>query len=106
MHTPKCDAEHLHTADCCTDEPICGLDEIVEETASASDADHVHTEECYAPDCQHEHDGDVAAVNAMIADNKLSAIKDDPASWTFAKWDDSAPKRITELFFCMVEVEK
>ena len=44
---------------------------------------------------------DVDVINAMIDNNNLSAIKDDPASWGssggFATWDDSSPKRITEL---------
>lgn len=47
--------EHKHTADCYTDELICGYDE--DEgmtTASGSNAGHVHTQECYALDCLHE----------------------------------------------------
>ena len=40
---------------------------------------------------------DVDVINAIIDNNGLSATKDDPASWTFATWDDSSPKRITRL---------
>ncbi|WP_270810237.1 leucine-rich repeat domain-containing protein [Hungatella effluvii] len=43
------------------------------------------------------HDGDVAVINAMIDSNGLSATKDDPATWDFATWDSSSPKRITVL---------
>jgi len=44
------------------------------------------------------HDGDVAVINAMIDSNGLSATKNAPASWSFATWDSSSPKRITELY--------
>ena len=40
---------------------------------------------------------DVDVINAIIDNNNLSATKDDPASWGFATWDDSSPKRITQL---------
>ena len=43
------------------------------------------------------HDGDVAAINAMIANNGLSATKDEPTSWNFAGWNDANPKRITSI---------
>ena len=46
--------EHEHTADCYTDELICGYIEDEDVTASDSDAGHVHTQECYALDCPHE----------------------------------------------------
>ena len=40
---------------------------------------------------------DVDVINAIIDNNGLSATKDDPASWGFATWDVSSPKRITQL---------
>ncbi|MCC2878406.1 leucine-rich repeat domain-containing protein [Lachnoclostridium pacaense] len=46
------------------------------------------------------HDGDVAAINAIIKNNGLSSIsKDDPANWTGKGivWDTSSPKRIIKL---------
>ena len=45
------------------------------------------------------HDGDVAAINAMIATNDLPLTKDAPASWATegVTWDESTPKRITYL---------
>ena len=46
-------------------------------------------------------DTDVAAINAIIDKNGLLEPKDEPANWenlsSFAKWDKSTPKRITEL---------
>ena len=41
---------------------------------------------------------DVAAINAIISGNSLSATPDDPDSWTtFATWDSASPKRLIEL---------
>ena len=40
---------------------------------------------------------DVAAINAMISSNGLSATPDDPDSWTFATWDSANPKRLVAL---------
>ena len=63
VHTPECGyqeaepghpCEHEHTADCYTDELICGLEETTTETASGSDAGHKHTQNCYKLDCPHE----------------------------------------------------
>lgn len=46
------------------------------------------------------HDGDVAAINAMIDANDLPLSKDNPAGWAAGgvTWDESStPKRITDL---------
>ncbi len=43
------------------------------------------------------HPDDVAAVRRLISVNGLAADPADPASWTFAAWDTSMPKRITSL---------
>ncbi|WP_308589307.1 leucine-rich repeat domain-containing protein, partial [uncultured Oscillibacter sp.] len=45
-------------------------------------------------------DGDVAAINAMITNNSLSATQDDPAGWKtsgIVTWNEESPKRITQL---------
>lgn len=53
------------------------------------------------------HDGDVAVINAMIANNGLTWRADDPASWPTSpiwgtlhervEWNGASPKRITSL---------
>lgn len=46
------------------------------------------------------YDGDVAVINALIADNGLRATADDPEGWAAANlvvWDEGEIKRITEL---------
>ena len=61
--------EHKHTADCYTDELICGyIEDEGMTTASGSNAGHVHTQECYALDCPHErgeHDESCGYVEAV-----------------------------------------
>ena len=47
---------------------------------------------------QRYNPADVAVINALIANNGLNAIPDDPASWTsFASWNNAKPKQITKL---------
>lgn len=45
------------------------------------------------------HSGDIAVINAMIDNNQLSARKNDPASWHFARWTPAGGSnlRISEL---------
>lgn len=44
------------------------------------------------------HDGDVAAVNAILARTPLPGFSpDDPGGWTFAAWNGDGIKRITAL---------
>lgn len=68
--------EHEHTAECYTDELICGHDPVFEQSATGSDAVHRHGPECYKPDCPHErgehtvngglgHDGDCGYAEAV-----------------------------------------
>lgn len=69
VHTAECGyqeakpghpCEHEHTADCYTDELICGYNEDENMMATSVDAGHVHTQDCYKLDCPHErgeHDG-------------------------------------------------
>ena len=40
---------------------------------------------------------DVAVINALIANNGLKATPSDPASWSFAIWNNATPRQITEL---------
>ena len=44
------------------------------------------------------YDGDEAVFNAIIDNNGLSAVKDDPAKWgNMVTWNSDVPKRITKL---------
>ena len=40
---------------------------------------------------------DVAAVNAIIENNGLSAVKNAPKGWGFVEWNNESPKRIQSL---------
>lgn len=88
VHTAECGyqeadpgqlCEHEHTAECYTDELICGLIEDADATATDSDAGHVHTQDCFGLDCSHErgeHDESCGYIEA-VEGNKPELVQPD-----------------------------
>ena len=82
-----CGAENAGLSDGCA--PESRAPEIHSQPEAAPPA--AFANEAYSPE-------DVAVVNAIIANNGLSAAQDDPANWgDFATWNSESPKRITHL---------
>ena len=98
--TPACICEELCTEDSVNEScPVCGMDGA--DLADCNGKQPAPDQENGLSDISYDESvysqNDVDVINAIIDNNNLSATKDDPASWTFATWDGSSPKRITKL---------
>ena len=98
--TPACICEELCTEDSVNEScPVCGMDgaDLADCNGKQPAPDQENGLSVISYDESVYSKNDVAVINAIIDNNNLTATKDDPASWGFATWDVSSPKRITQL---------
>ena len=98
--TPACICEELCTEDSVNEScPVCGMDgaDLADCNGKQPAPDQENGLSVISYDESVYSKNDVAVINEIIDNNNLTATKDDPASWGFATWDVSSPKRITQL---------
>ena len=97
---PACICEELCTEDSVNEScPVCGMDgaDLADCNGKQPAPDQENGLSVISYDENEYSKSDVDVINAIIDNNGLSATKDDPASWKFATWYGSSPKRITRL---------
>ena len=90
---------HKHDTDCADSTAgLFGGESAEKEKAALVETDEMQSAGEMVPLDVSDYDpAAIEVINRLIDNNDLKASKNDPESWPFATWDDSTPKKLTDV---------